>query len=466
MTRNTSKYQCYATVCVNLLTICFGAFIGWPSAALLLLQSKDSPLEGGPLTTSEVSWVGSVICIGALCGTLLFGWTSDRFGRKISMLVAVIPQLLSWLFIVFAKNFLHLIISRVMGGISAGAIFILVPLYVNEISEDRIRGSLGACFAFCANIGTLSAYVLGNFMSYNTSPYIFIALTLLYFVLFIFLPETPIYLIKSRKEEEAEHSLRYFRNLRKISQPPDVFKAEMEQIKCEHMDDTTKSDEEPLSWSDFCNPVARRVILIGVSLMALNQFCGGFAIISYTATLFEESGSSLSPNVSAIIVGVILIVGSYVSTLLVERAGRRVLLTVSAVGTGCGEVCLGLYSYCKMLGFNVEALTWIPIVSFAAIIFVASLGVLTLPYVVLAEIVPPKIRAITVSFCMIMFWIFAFISVKYVPILMVLFGIHGCMFIFAICCFAGAAFVLIYLPETKGKRLETILAAIEERTSR
>lgn len=78
---------------VNLLTICFGAFIGWPSAALLLLQSEDSPLEGGPLTTSEVSWVGSVICIGALCGTLLFGWTSDRFGRKISMLVAVIPQL-------------------------------------------------------------------------------------------------------------------------------------------------------------------------------------------------------------------------------------------------------------------------------------------------------------------------------------------------------------------------------------
>lgn len=55
---------------------------------------------------------------------------------------------------------------------------------------------------------------------------------------------------------------------------------------------------------------------------------------------------------------------------------------------------------------------------------------------------------------------------QYVPILMVLFGIHGCMFIFAICCFAGAAFVLIYLPETKGKRLETILAAIEERTSR
>lgn len=72
--------------------------------------------------------------------------------------------------------------------------------------------------------------------------------------------------------------------------------------------------------------MARRVITIGVSLMALNQFCGCFAIISYTATLFEQSGSSLSPNVSTIIVGILLLVGAYVSTVLVDRAGRRVCL--------------------------------------------------------------------------------------------------------------------------------------------
>lgn len=58
--------------------------------------------------------------------------------------------------------------------------------------------------------------------------------------------------------------------------------------------------------------------------MALNQFCGCFAMLIYTATIFQKSGSNLSPNMSAIIVGVIQVIGSYVTTALVERAGRKV----------------------------------------------------------------------------------------------------------------------------------------------
>jgi hypothetical protein len=63
---------------------------------------------------------------------------------------------------------------------------------------------------------------------------------------------------------------------------------------------------------------------MGIALMALNQFCGCFAMLNYTGTIFAESGSNLSPNLSAIIVGVIQIFGAYFSTALVEKAGRKV----------------------------------------------------------------------------------------------------------------------------------------------
>lgn len=63
---------------------------------------------------------------------------------------------------------------------------------------------------------------------------------------------------------------------------------------------------------------------IGICLMVLNQFCGCFAMLNYTATIFEAAGSTLSPNASAIIVGFIQIVGSYFPTLLADRAGRKV----------------------------------------------------------------------------------------------------------------------------------------------
>lgn len=71
-------------------------------------------------------------------------------------------------------------------------------------------------------------------------------------------------------------------------------------------------------------PVARKAFLISIVLMALNQFCGCFAMLHYTASIFKESGSNLSPNMSAIVVGVIQLAGAYCSTFLVEKAGRKV----------------------------------------------------------------------------------------------------------------------------------------------
>lgn len=70
--------------------------------------------------------------------------------------------------------------------------------------------------------------------------------------------------------------------------------------------------------------VARKSFLISIVLMALNQFCGCFAMLNYTASIFKESGSNLSPNMSAIVIGVIQLVGAYCSTFLVEKAGRKV----------------------------------------------------------------------------------------------------------------------------------------------
>lgn len=69
---------------------------------------------------------------------------------------------------------------------------------------------------------------------------------------------------------------------------------------------------------------ARKAIMIGVVLVWLNQFCGCFAMLNYAAKIFEDSGSSLTPNMSAIFVGLIQLVGAYISTFLVDRAGRKV----------------------------------------------------------------------------------------------------------------------------------------------
>lgn len=125
--------------------------------------------------------------------------------------------------------------------------------------------------------------------------------------------------------------------------------------------------------------------------MALNQFCGCFAMLNFTVSIFKESGSNLSPNLSSILVGLIQIFGSFVPTLLVDKLGRKFLLAFSAFGTSFGLGILGLYSYMKTLGYDLHEYSWIPLVSFSFVIFIANFGVLTLPFLVLSEISPPKV---------------------------------------------------------------------------
>lgn len=126
--------------------------------------------------------------------------------------------------------------------------------------------------------------------------------------------------------------------------------------------------------------------------MALNQFCGCFAMLNFTASIFQQSGSTLSPNMSSIIVGVIQILGSIFPTIFVDRVGRKMMMSVSALGTSIGLSVLGCYALMQSKGFEVNSLNWIPLASFSFVIFIANWGVLTLPFLIVSEISHPKVR--------------------------------------------------------------------------
>jgi MFS family permease len=81
---------------VNIIAVGVGASIGWASPSLPLLQSDESILSE-PLTSGEASWVGSLLALGALFGTLLFGWLSETIGRFWATLLTTIPQIVSWI---------------------------------------------------------------------------------------------------------------------------------------------------------------------------------------------------------------------------------------------------------------------------------------------------------------------------------------------------------------------------------
>lgn len=114
-------------------------------------------------------------------------------------------------------------------------------------------------------------------------------------------------------------------------------------------------------------------------------------MLNYTATIFRESGSSIPPNFSAIIVGFIQLLGTYVATFLVDRVGRKILLLFSSFGTVICLVSLGAYSLCNSMGIDVKPYSWISIASFSGMMFLAAMGIIPLLYVVISEVMPEKV---------------------------------------------------------------------------
>lgn len=222
--------------------------------------------------------------------------------------------------------------------------------------------------------------------------------------------------------------------------------------------------------------------MIGVVLQFLEQFSGLFGLLFFVSTIFEYSGSSISPNASSIIVGIIQIVGCYCSTLLVDRAGRKILISTSAFGISFGMFVFALYSYLISLGYDLHHINWIPLASFSFTIWVANLGVLSLPFLVTTELIitlpkvkvcliPIKTRFTLLSlqikkhiyiFCLCLSWVFAFIILKYLETLITLIGMSGLMLTFSINCLIGGLYVVVFVPETKEKSFPEILEMLEK----
>lgn len=136
------------------------------------------------------------------------------------------------------------------------------------------------------------------------------------------------------------------------------------------------------------------------------------------------------------------------------------MFAVSTVGSAFGFLVLGTYVLLKSKHFDVDAFNWIPLTSFSFVLFIASLGVLNLPFVVISEVMPEKVKDFGVSFCMTVLWTLCFIMVKFFPILNELLGFHGSMFMFAMICLLCEAFIIFYVPETKGKSYEQIMDSL------
>lgn len=147
-------------------------------------------------------------------------------------------------------------------------------------------------------------------------------------------------------------------------------------------------NEMKLTIGDFTGRAAGRAVFISVVLIILNQLSGCYVILGYSTKVFEDAGSNLSPIEASIWICVVQLVASIITIYLVDRAGRKVLFISSSIGAGLGLIVLGMHAIYKD---RLEEYNWIPLITFAFITFIASLGLLALPFTISMDLLPPKV---------------------------------------------------------------------------
>lgn len=125
--------------------------------------------------------------------------------------------------------------------------------------------------------------------------------------------------------------------------------------------------------------------------------CSGLIIsMSYGASILKASGTHWDPNKSTIIMGFIQVIGTVCSSIIVDITGRKLLLTASLSGCTFGLSILGGYMYCSDFGYeSIKSMNWIPVTSLSIVMLASTIGIAPLPFVVMTEVVPQKVKNYT-----------------------------------------------------------------------
>jgi len=435
--KSRNSYVIFVTVIAAIGGLLFGFDTAIVAGATRYLKDQFA------LNSLQEGWAVSVVLIGCMFGAGLSGTISDRVGRKRFMLVSAVLFFISALGCAFPQNIFQFVIFRFVGGLGIGSASILAPLYIAEVSPARIRGALVSVNQMAIVTGILLAYFV-NWAFAGVGPsnwrwmYGMGALpSVVFFLLLLLVPESPRWLVKEDREEEALGVLTRVNDAATAA-------AEVRSIK-----ETLLLEKGSLA--ELFRPGFRRALLIAVVLAILQQITGINAILYYAPRIFERAGfERISAIGQSTIVGFVNMLFTIVAILLVDKVGRKPLLLIAAAGMGVSQLLLGA-------AFRVENLSGSAIL-FLILLYIAFFAMAMGPivWVVLSEIFPTRMRGSAMAIATVALWIADFAVTLTFPVIADRLSETTAFWIYAVMCAIDFFFMLFLLPETKGKTLEEI----------
>ncbi|KAH9765492.1 Sugar transporter ERD6-like 16 [Citrus sinensis] len=368
-----------------------------------------------------------------MLGAITSGRIADIVGRKGAMRISACFCITGWLAVYFSNGSLLLDIGRFFTGYGIGVFSYVVPIFIAEIAPRNLRGLLTTLNQLLIVTGSSVAYIIGSIIPWRILALTGLVPCVLLLVGLCFVPESPRWLAKVGLDKEFQVALRKLRG-----KDADITREAAEiQVYILTLRSLPKASIRDLFKSKYI-----RSVIIGVSLMVLQQFVGINGIGFYTSETFVQAGLS-SGKLGTILYACVQVPITVVGAFLMDKSGRRPLIMISAAGTFLG---------CFLAG-----------TSFFLKIYIAffSIGFGAVPWVIMSEIFPINIKGVAGSLVVLVNWSGAW-AVSYTFNFLMSWSSSGTFFIYSAFSVITVLFVAKFVPETKGKTLEQIQASINK----
>ncbi|CAH2102608.1 unnamed protein product [Euphydryas editha] len=434
--------QIYVAFAVSMGSFINGFSAGYTSPAL---PSMNETLA---ITEEENSWIGGLMPLAALVGGVAGGPLVENVGRRLTIMGTALPFFMGWMLIANAINVNMVLVGRALCGICVGIGSLAFPVYLGETIQPEVRGSLGLLPTAFGNTGILLAFFAGAYINWSHLAFLGAALPVPFFLLMILTPETPRWYISKGRTEDAKKALQWLRG-KNINTDKEMRELTHSQAES----DLTSSGN---AFGQLLSRKYLPAVLISLCLMLFQQLSGINAVIFYASKIFKMAGSTVDKNVCSIIIGVVNFISTFIATAIIDRLGRKMLLYISSVAMIITLVILGSYLYVLEAGTDVSNYGWLPLACLVIYVLGFSIGFGPIPWLMLGEILPAKIRGTAASLATAFNWTCTFVVTKSFHNIIAAIKMYGTVWLFAVLCLMGLIFVIFFVPETRGKSLEEI----------
>jgi SP family sugar:H+ symporter-like MFS transporter len=464
MAEESEKHTLYVIVISCIATI--GGFLfGFDSGVI------NGTVDGlqGAFNSDSVGTGFNVasMLLGCAVGAFFAGRLADRFGRRGIMRVAAMFFIVSAWGSGIASASAEFVVYRVLGGLAVGAASVLAPAYISEVAPARVRGALatiqqiaiisGLFVAFISNYllagaagGSTNEFWLG-FEAWRWMFWIEILPASIFLVALMMIPESPRYLVLSRRRDKARDVL------------TKLIGREAAERKVEEIDHSLAADHHRPRMRDLVDPATNRIrklVWVGIGLATLQQLVGINVVFYYGAVLWQSVGFTESDALLINIISGGLSIGAVtVTVLLIDKIGRKPILMIGSVGMSLALATLVIAFMNATTNSNGElTLEGIfgPLALIAANVYVVFFNFSWGPvmWVMLGEMFPNQLRGTGLAVSGLAQWGSNFGITMTFPIMLASIGLAGAYGFYTLCAILSIAFVVKMVHETRGVELE------------